>query len=42
MKLASLMQDSILLTTGNNFMGLALSNIREYQQAIRYLYEGMK
>jgi hypothetical protein len=42
MKLASLMQDSILLTTGNNFMGLALSNIREYQKAIPYFYEGMK
>lgn len=35
------LNDSILLTTGYNYVGLAYSNIGEYKNAIPYFYKGM-
>lgn len=40
--LAKALNDSVLLTTGYNFVGLANSNIAQYQTAIPYFYDGMK
>lgn len=42
LRIAKVLKDSVLLTTGYNFMGLANSNIGEYKTAIPYFYEGMK
>lgn len=42
LNLAKTLNDSVLLTTGYNFMGLANSNLTNYKTAIPYFYEGMK
>jgi signal transduction histidine kinase len=39
--IARKLKDSILLATGYNFVGLANSNIKEFEKAIPYFYAGM-
>lgn len=41
LEMARKLKDSILLTTGYNYVGLAYSNVAEYKKAIPYFYQGM-